>query len=1151
MRRKHPFHDSVLSARELGGHNKGYPYPHIDRSESMCKPLRREQGVAEFDSLGGWSLGRVVQVSFVVAVACLGGGGAWGGDGTTDKDAAGEVANAVPKEPVSAVVDFRRDIRPLLSDVCFACHGPAEKQRESDLRLDTRAGAFVDLGGYQAIVPGKPDESALYLRLISDDEDERMPPADGDKKLTTAQIELVRQWISQGADFREHWAFEAPLKSPIPATASVAGASKGGWAIGDLDHFILERLQQEGMTPADAACRETLIRRATFDLTGLPPTLAQIDAFVNDQSPDAYERLLDRLLESQSYGEHMARFWLDVARYGDTHGLHLDNYREMWPYRDWVINAFNSNMPFDQFTIEQLAGDLLPEATLEQLIATGFNRSHVTTNEGGTIPEEFYVRNVIDRVDTTGQAFMGLTLGCAVCHEHKFDPISQTEFYQLFAYFNNLDGTAMDGNVKDHAPIVYVPTIAEKKTLADLDAKRAALMTVRKERRQRADSAFLAWVTWQRELLAGGSQISIAADDPAGLIVHLPLDETQGDKVVNVANDKTPASVHGPVGWTAGHHGGGFEFGDKESYIDLGKVAAFKKADRFSLGAWIKTKGDVTGAAISKMDQARNTGYELRVSKLRAEIILARSFPDLAIHVRTSGDVLQPNEWHHLFITYDGSKRATGVTIYVDGERQAVDVLSDQLGTYDFNTGKPLLLGRRDSKDPFTGGAIDDVRVYDRQLSEPEVAFLALSDELGKLLALKPDDRSEHQSKQLRTYYLTQYDSVFRDQTTSLEQLRGDVYSLNAKMATTLVFRERKEIRPAYLLERGEYDRHGDQTERNTPAIFPPLAKDQPNDRLGFARWLVSDEHPLTARVTVNRLWQQLFGTGIVKTAEDFGSQGEPPSHPELLDSLAVDFRESGWDVKGLMKRLMMSATYRQRAHATPETIAQDPDNRLLGRGPRFRLDAEMLRDQALAVSGLLVQRLGGPSVKPPQPDGLWFAVGYSGSNTVKFKADQGDDKIHRRTLYTFIKRTSPPPQMSIFDAPSREACSLRRERTNTPMQALLLLNDPQYFEAACALARRTLDQGGDSAESRAGWMFRVCTGRQPDTKTVDELVALLADELAAYKDDVDSAKKLIAVGTSASKHEVDTVELDTVELAAWTMLANVMLNLDEVVSKN
>ena len=1050
-------------------------------------------------------------------------------------------------------IDFNRDIRPLLSDACFACHGPSEAARESELRLDTRAGTFVDLGGYQAVVPGKPQKSALYRRLVTEDEDELMPPKESDKSLNEKQIELIRRWIEGGAEYQEHWAFEPPRKSAVPAIPTPSDQTDdstiANWPNNEIDRFILARLRQQGITPQHEAARATLLRRVTFDLTGLPPTIKELDDFLNDDSERAYEKAVDRLLDSRHYGEHMARFWLDAARYGDTHGLHLDNYREIWPYRDWVVNAFNRNLPFDQFTIEQLAGDLLPNATLDQQIATGFNRCHVTTNEGGTIPEEFYVRNVIDRVDTTGQVFMGLTVGCAVCHEHKYDPISQTEYYQLFAFFNNIDGSPMDGNVKDHAPFVYVPNEQQQKEHDRLISERTALQSAHQSREQEIKPAFNAWVNWQRELLSSGSQIVLQSLEPSELVLHLPLDKGSGNAATNIKDAKHPGNLKGNVSWIQGQRGGAIELTDAESYVDLGNIHAFRKTSKFSFGAWVRTPGNVTGAAISKMDQTRNSGYELQINQRRPQVILARSAPDLSMNVVTKVDVLKPNKWHHLFVTYDGSQRAAGIAIYVDGKRQEIEIKSDQLGKYDFNTGKPLLLGRRDQKLPLTGGAIDDVRFYNRQLNDSEVSQIALAAEIEPLLKIDPAQRSSDQTKRLRDFYLTQFDSVYRDQAAAIQTLRERETALRREMATTLVFRERTDKRPAHFLERGEYDRKGDEVQRITPVIFPPMDDDLPRDRLGFAKWLVSADHPLTARVAVNRFWQQLFGTGIVKTAEDFGSQGEPPSHPQLLDWLAVDFRENGWDIKRLIKQIVLSSTYRQSsavAQSDQHLIEIDPDNRLLARGPRYRLDAEMLRDQALAVSGLLVKQFGGPSVKPPQPDGLWFAVGYSGSNTVRFKADSDADKVHRRTLYTFLKRTAPPPQMSTFDAPSREACVLRRERTNTPLQALLLLNDPQYFEAARGLALRVLDQGGATDAERLSFMIRLCTARQPSEEAVAELTSLLAAQRVAYKDDVEAAKKLIAIGTAPA----DT-SMDPSELAAWTMLANTVLNLDEVVCKN
>ncbi|MCR9292343.1 MAG: DUF1553 domain-containing protein [bacterium] len=1061
-------------------------------------------------------------------------------------------------------IDFNRDIRPILSDACFACHGPDDNARATELRLDTRDGMFADLGGYQAIVPGDPGGSLLLQRILSQDEGERMPPPESHKSLNEQQINLLRNWIAGGADYQEHWAFRAPSRPEIPHSPS-ASSDEQTWGRNEIDAFVLQRLKREGLNPAQPARREDLIRRVTLDLTGLPPTLQEIDDFVHDESTNAYEKVVDRLLQSKHYGEHMARYWLDAARYGDTHGLHLDNYREMWPYRDWVIEAFNGNMPFDQFVIEQLAGDLLPEPSLSQQIATGFNRAHVTTNEGGTIAEEFYVRNVVDRVDTFGQVFMGLTVGCAVCHDHKYDPITQQEYYQLFAFFNSIDGSPMDGNVKDHAPFVYVPSEEQILRQRELLAQREALETKHGQRGQEVEDAFRAWLGWQRQLLRSGSKVALASGEAAGLQLQAALDARDGDKIA-LEVGKDSAQLKGEIALVAGKLGQAVEFRSEDASVSFGDVAKFKKADSFSIGAWVRTPGDRSMAAISKMDQASNTGYEIELSQLRVRGVLARAAPDLAMSVVTEADVLKPNQWHHVLLTYDGSKSASGIAVYVDGKRAKLKIESDQLGEYDFQTSKPLQIGRRDQQAAGIGGAIDDLRIYDRALSDSEVAQLALAAEIEAIL-MAGDQLSDQQERTLRDYYLTQFDSVYQTQVAAIQALREQETALKKEMPTTLVFKEREKIRTAYVLERGEYDHQGQEVERNTPAVFPPLDASLPKDRLGLAHWLISPEHPLTSRVAVNRFWQQLFGVGLVKTSEDFGSQGEPPSHPGLLDWLAVEFRESAWDVKRLMKQMVMSSTYRQASTSDGEKRRVDPENRLLSRGPRFRLDAEMLRDQALAVSGLLVTKLGGPSVKPPQPDGLWFAVGYSGSNTVRFEADQGPDKVHRRTLYTFIKRTAPPPQMSTFDAPSREACTLRRERTNTPLQALLLLNDIQYVEAARGLALRVLAVGSEekqseekqsaeqqSAEqqreeddrSKLERMYRWCTARKPSTQVMRELESLLQYQREAYLGDSEAAQALISNGGPLSNAPADPGEL-----AAWTMVANVVLNLDEVVCKN
>jgi len=1043
--------------------------------------------------------------------------------------------------PLATAVDYQHDIRPILSQSCYACHGPDEASREAELRLDRQESALGESdSGEVPVVPGKPENSELFRRISSEDEDEVMPPIDSGKSLTPEQITLVRLWIEQGAQWKEHWAFVPPRQQEFPPV------SDQEWPQNAIDYFIQARLDQQGWKPSPVADGETLLRRVTFDLTGLPPTPAEVDAFLADDSPIAYQRVVDRLLRSPHYGEHMARFWLDAARYGDTHGLHVDNYREMWLYRDWVIRAFNDNIPYDQFAIEQIAGDLLPNPTIDQQIATGFSRCHVTTNEGGSIEEEVYVRNVVDRVSTVGTVFLGMTLGCAVCHDHKFDPISQKEFYQLFAFFNSLDGPPLDGNVKDTAPMLSVPSKEQAGSLGALRKVIADLSTKRDERLQAEIPQFPNWLSDRLQCIAGGeSDPELEVSD--GLVVHCDFEEGSGNQALNKADPDKPGLVVGSPEWVEGQLGGGLKF-STHNYVDLGSAGDFTDDQPFSYGAWIKPGKGTTGAIIAKVDVANlYKGYDLSSNEGIVSARLTRRRPGYSIKVSTKTKVLQPEQWHHVLVTYDGSKLAGGLVIYIDGKQQPLDVFSDSLKHKDgIRHSKPLLLGRRDTEAAFDGARIDDARLYDRRLSDSDVMAIYLSSQIVPILATPREDLTEEQFQTLRHFYLIRNDTDFVEFTNRLDELDNKLRAEESTVPTTLVFRESKKPRDAFVLLRGQYDQHGEKVERQTPDCLPPMVDGLPHDRMGLARWIVSSEHPLTSRVAVNRFWQQLFGIGLVKTSEDFGSQGAPPSDPELLDWLAVEFLESGWDIKSLMRLIVMSKTYRQSSTITPALALQDPENRLLARGPRFRLDAEMLRDQALAVSGLLVDQVGGPSVKPPQPDGLWQAVGFTSSNTATFVADTEHDKIHRRSLYTFLKRTSPPPEMSTFDAPSRESSCVRRERTNTPLQALLLLNDPQYFEAAQALAERVMLQDQESTAARVAFLYRLCTAQHARDETVAELVQLFEDQQVVFQQDESAAKALMGPKVGESD-----LKLNPSDLAAWTIVANLMLNLDEVVTKN
>jgi hypothetical protein len=829
-------------------------------------------------------------------------------------------------------INYSRDIRPILSNSCYKCHGPDEKERKGGLRLDTKQGAYAKLeSGDVAVVPGSSAKSALWQRLTATDRDVRMPPPDSGKTISIEQIELIKRWIDEGGEFHGHWSFLQPQHLPAPAI------QHANLARNPIDRFVIARLEDEGLAPSAAADKATLIRRVTLDLTGLPPTLEEVDRFLADNSPNAYEKLVDRLLDSPQYGENMTRYWLDAARYGDTHGMHLDNERSIWPYRDWLIRSFNANQPFDRFAVEQLAGDLLPKRTVDQQVATGFSRCNVTTGEGGAIDEEFYCRYAVDRVSTTGTVFLGLTLGCCVCHDHKFDPITQREFYQLFGYFGSLTERPMDGNVLLPPPMLRLGPPKDEQKIDKLKTEIAAI------------------------------EASVTKE----------LEPFNDPKVDNTALS-----------------------------------TAFV--------AWQK-------------DAAKNT----------------RRLPN-------------------------GVRR---------------------------------------------------------------------------VLAVPEKKRTDGQKQRLHDYYV-QYvfkgsRKVFAPLNTKLANTQKQLAAAQLTAPSTLVMQDMPKARDIFVLLRGAYDRKGDKVLPDVPrAIGPHLPKDAPRNRLSLANWIVDTRNPLTARVTVNRFWQQYFGTGIVKTAEDFGAQGEWPTHPELLDWLATEFVNSGWNVKHMQRLIVSSATYQQSSHVTPALAARDPENRLLARGPRFRLDAEAVRDTALAVSGLLVETVGGKSVKPYQPPGLWEAISYTSSNTARFMKDQGD-ALYRRTMYTFWKRTSPPPALITFDAPSREECTVRRGRTNTPLQALVLMNDEQYVEASRHLAARIIHRGGSTPKDRIVYAFRLATSRVPTADELGILLRLYDQQRAVFANNLDAAEQLIRVGDSPPDTTVDAREL-----AAWSLVANVILNLDETVTK-
>lgn len=1021
---------------------------------------------------------------------------------------------------------FNRDIRPILAENCFACHGPDKAARKADLRLDLRDEA-IKMG---AIVPGKPDKSELVARLDAAGV-KQMPPPKSHKKLTAAQKETLKLWIAAGAEYEAHWAFITP-KRPTPPTVT-----NTGWVRNPLDQFVLARLDAAGLKPAPEADRRTLARRLALDLTGLPPEPSLVDGFVADQRPDAYERLVDRLLSSPHWGEHRGRYWLDAARFADTHGIHFDNYREIWAYRDWVIRTLNANQPFDRFSIEQLAGDLLPNPTLDQLIATGFNRCNITTNEGGVIAEEYLVLYTRDRTETAAQVWMGLTAGCAVCHNHKFDPLSQREFYQMAAFFNNTTQSAMDGNIKDTPPIITVPSVEEQ---SRVDVLRRELEGTRKlidGRKAAARGEFDKWLTTVKPEDVGGKP------SVEGLVFHAPFDEGKGAKTtLTIGKEKRTVDIKG--NWIAGrvaekalNVGGGTQ-------LVLKEVGDFDQGQAFSFGAWIRpTPATVTGALFGRMDEGNDfRGWDLWLENGRIGSHIVNKWQENAVKV-VANTPLRTNEWNHVFVTYDGSGQANGMKIFIDGIEQTSRNIQAATLKGSTRTNVPFKLAQRNTTARLNGFGIQDARIYARSLSSLEVNQVAGGGRIANIVAKGPDKRTLAEKEELFGYYLGTKDEEYRRATDRVAQLVQEEARMRGKGTIAHVMNEKKSMPEAFILFRGEYDQRRDKVVPGVPSVLPPFPKELPTNRLGFATWLMGDNHPLTARATVNRIWQELFGTGIVRTSEDFGISGELPSHPELLDWLAIEFRESGWDLKRFYRLLVTSSAYRQSALTTPEKREKDPANRLISRGPRFRMDAEMVRDHALAASGLLTRRFGGASVKPYQPDGVWEAVAMIGSNTRDYRRDTGEN-LYRRSMYTFWKRSAPPANMEIFNAPNRELCAVRRERTNTPLQALVTLNDPQFVEAARYLAEQAIKEA-TSDDERLDFITRRLIARTLGAEERPLVKKMLAELLTDFKTDAEGAKKLIAFGESKPD-----ATLDPTTLAGWTMLTNALMNLDEVLNK-
>ncbi len=1020
-------------------------------------------------------------------------------------------------------VDFDRQIRPILSDNCFTCHGPDEKRRMAALHFDTKEGAFGKPG---VIVPGDAAHSKMYLKISNPDIAQRMPPTYSGRKLTPAQIEVIKQWIDSGAKWETHWSFTPPKRPELPAVQD------SQWARNPIDRFVLAKLDKEGLHPSLETDKATLLRRVTFDLTGLPPSQAELTAYLADKSPQAYEKVVDRLLASAQYGERMTMQWLDFARYADTHGYHIDSAREMWPWRDWVIRAFNSNMPYDEFTVEQIAGDLLPHPTQAQVIATGFNRNHMINFEGGAIPEEYQNEYIVDRIEATSTTWLGITLGCARCHDHKYDPLRQKDFYSFGAFFNSVPEKGLDGYKGNAVPFLQLP---DKKQ----GEMKSALIDAIKKTDAAIASAQTSWEQHQLEMPV--------SDVTAGLVSEYNFK----DSLANSRQPDLPIKVlAGKAAYTDGRTGRALDLTDEAQY-SLGGPGAFTSGQPFTYSMSLKPGGPSGMAILQRYDQSPKAGpgYELALdycNKGNCNVIvrLRGSGADAAIEVKSTEGVAL-DKWNELAVSYDGSGRAKGIQIYVNGHTVKTTVLLDRLPTTSFAKGE-LQIGNKDWGTPFKG-QIEDLRIYNRRLYANEAYESGLLNPLHQVLEVPAEHRSKDQKEWLRDYFVTEGANPAEQQlSVDYKQLNLGLDEINREIPSTMVMGEMDKPRDTFVLRRGDYRNQGEKVEPNTPAVLPPLPKDAPRNRLTLAKWLVDPANPLTARVAVNHFWQMYFGLGIVKTSEDFGSQGDPPSNQELLDWLATEFVHTGWNVKAMQRLIVTSATYRQASKVTPELLEKDPENRLLARGPRFRLPAEMVRDNALAVSGLINERIGGPSVSPYQPKGLWEEMAFGGDFSAQTYVQSHGPDLYRRSMYTFWKRSVPYPSLNTFDAPDREKCTARRGTTNTPLQALVLMNDPTYVEASRVFAERDLREAGKTSTDRIRYAFRLALDRDPSAKEAAILEALYKKEMVHYDSDRAAAQKLISAGEMTRNPKTDPAEL-----AAWTLVTSTILNMDETVTKN
>ena len=1166
-------------------------------------------------------------------------------------------------EAAPAKIDYNRDIRPILSENCYACHGPDEGKRKAGLRLDRKEDAFKKLKSDAiAIVPGDVAKSELISRLTTTNEDDRMPPTKSGKALSPAQIVLLKKWIEQGAEWKGHWAYLKPERPPVPEVKNKS------WPRNEIDFFILSRLEAEALKPSPEADKSKLIRRLSLDLIGLPPSIAEVEEFLYDNSPEAYEKLVDRLLGSPQYGERMAQFWLDLARYADTNGYHIDNHRDNWKWREWVIDAFNRNLPFDQFTIRQLAGDLLPSPTLEQRIASGFNRNNMHNFEGGADPDEYQTKYVVDRVDTTATVWLGTTMACTECHDHKYDPFTQNEFYQFYAFFNTIAEKGLDGQVQSPAPRLALPSPEQKARLEQLDREIKGIEAGRKTLLETPNTEWdKAQADWEKKFRAiatdwtaleprHASSLKGAtltnAEDRAILVTGANEDKeayaiTLKSQIKDITGIRLEALPHDSLpGKAAGR-------GEKGNFvlttIEVNAKAAGVRADSEPvdpplIGAWYALgpfQADSPRQAFSKAFipegeiDLKKTYDEGRLKWVKREdwkdgtvhalqgensatylfrIITARQSQQLTALIGSgdgvqvwlngkrifSNDVVRDakpdqdkvrlrlaNGENKLLLKVSNAAGESGFSFALSKEPLMEHPVDFDRAVADFNkpgfnvmaaldaqpaTGWSLGEGASPvprhayflSRQPFGFAEGTEIKVRMKfesarprsSLGHFRIAvtdssglteFAALPDNMRADLVVPEEKLTTQQKQELRTYYR----EAFVDEVKSINKVLADQRDARTKfdrsIPSTMVMQEMDKPRETHILVRGDFRNKGEKVAPGVPAVLPPLPAGMPANRLALAQWLIDPNHPLVSRVTVNRFWQMYFGTGLVKTANDFGSQGEWPSHPELLDWLATEFLRLKWDMKATQKLIVMSATYRQSSQVTPELLEKDPDNRLLARAPRLRLEAEFVRDNALAIAGVLNREMGGESVRPYQPPGLWEAIGFTDNGNFSSQAytqSQGDDN-YRRGLYVYWKRSLPYASFVTFDAPNREVCTVKRPRTNTPLQALVMMNDPVYVEAARCFAQRIIREGGSSTSQRVAYAFRLAVARPPTKQEEQILLGIYEKQLAKFQKDKASAMALVTIGESQPPFG-----LDPAELAAWTALGNVILNLDETITK-